>query len=91
MTYSFGFAPVLREIRDRFGNQVMVLGPGGSAPNPTSLSFDNPITQIVWYPSGRWINLTYGGGPGGQRVSRVSDDLGRTIDYSYDTGTTCRR
>jgi RHS repeat-associated protein len=79
MTYSFGFAPVLREIRDRFGNRVMVMGPGGSAPNPTSLSFYNPITQIVSYPSGRWINLTYTGG----RVTRVSDNLGRKIDYTY--------
>jgi hypothetical protein len=26
--YTFGFAPVLREIRDRFGNRVMVMGPG---------------------------------------------------------------
>ena len=79
MTYTFGFAPVLREIADRFGNRVMVLGPGGSAPNPTSLSSYVPITQIVSYPSGRWINLSYTG----NRVTRVSDNLGRTIDYTY--------
>ena len=78
MTYSFGFAPVLREIRDRFGNRVMVLGPGGSAPKPLAPGV-NPITQIVSYPSGRWINLTYTDG----RVTRVSDDLGRKIDYTY--------
>jgi RHS repeat-associated protein len=81
MVYSFGFAPVLREIRDRFGNRVMVLGPGGSAPNPTSLSFYNPITQIVSYPSGRWINLKYTG----QRVTEVKDNLGRSIKYTYSS------
>jgi RHS repeat-associated protein len=77
--YSFGFAPVLKEIRDRFGNRVMVMGEAGSAPNPTSLSAYNPITHIASYPSGRWITLKYTG----KQVTEVKDDLGRSIKYTY--------
>jgi RHS repeat-associated protein len=81
--FTFGFAPNLREIRDKFGNRVMVLGPGGSAPNPTSLSFYNPITQIVSYPSGRWLSFSYTN----QLVTQVTDDLGRVANYTYDGGS----
>lgn len=78
--YSFGFAPHLGEIKDRFGNRVMVLGPGGSAPNPTSPSFYNPISQIVSYPSGRWLSFSYTN----QLVTQVTDNLGRAANYTYD-------
>lgn len=80
---TFGGTPNLREIRDRFGNRVMVLGPGGSAPNPTSPSSYNPITQIVAYPSGRWLSFSYTN----QLVTQVKDDLGRVANYTYDASS----
>lgn len=79
----FGFGPIFRGRVDRFGNRVITLGQGGSAPdptNPSSLQW-NPISQIVSYPSGTWINLTYNAS---RRVSQMSDDLGRKLTYTYD-------
>lgn len=78
--FTFGDTPNLWETRDKFGNRVMVMGAGGSAPNPTSLSFYNPITQIVSYPSGRWLSFDYTN----QLVTKVTDDLGRVANYTYD-------
>jgi RHS repeat-associated protein len=63
----------LREIRDRFGNRLLVLGANGTNPGP--------VTQLVSYPSGRWISLSYNGL---NRVATATDNLGRTVTYTYE-------
>ncbi len=65
----------LLEIRDRFANRVLVLGPNGLNPNP--------VTQIVSYPSGRWISLSLTS----NKVTSAKDNLGRTVNYTYETGS----
>jgi len=71
-TYVYGAVDAtLHDIVDRFGNRIVVLGANGTNPWP--------IRQIVSYPSGRWVNLTYTG----SFATSAKDDLGRQVTYSY--------
>jgi RHS repeat-associated protein len=62
----------LREVADRFGNRLVLMGTAGTSPQPA--------TQMLSWPSGRWINLTYTSG----RATQAADNFGRTVTYTYD-------
>jgi RHS repeat-associated protein len=68
--YVFGENAPLQQIRDRFGNRIVLIRQGG----PGGL-----ITQIA-SSSGRWVSLTYTG----SRVTEATDNLGRRVTYAYD-------
>ncbi len=67
-----GSGSALRDVADRYGNRLVLIGPAGTSPQPA--------TQIVSWPSGRWINLSISNG----RVTQATDDLGRSVGYGYD-------
>jgi RHS repeat-associated protein len=62
----------LLEIRDRFGNRLLVLGANGTNPGP--------VTQLVSYPSGRWISFSLTS----NKISEAKDNSGRTVQYAYE-------
>jgi RHS repeat-associated protein len=68
--YVFGNEAPLQAIRDRYGNQVTIAHANGQSGN---------VTQVT-SPNGRWIQFAYTNG----RVSGVTDNIGRTVSYTYD-------
>ncbi|MDP9301939.1 MAG: DUF6531 domain-containing protein [Actinomycetota bacterium] len=67
-------AGLLNEVRDRFGNRVILFRDANSR-----------VTDMVEYPTGRWIHLDYySSGPGNGMVSAASDGLGRHVTYTYE-------
>ncbi|MFJ6194802.1 pre-peptidase C-terminal domain-containing protein [Micromonospora sp. NPDC092111] len=72
LVYVFGENAPLQSIRDRHGNQItLTRSTGGQS---------GDITQVT-SPNGRWIKLSYTGG----RVTRAQDNLGRAVQYGYDS------
>ena len=69
----FGDNAPLQSIRDRFGNTITLVRPTGQG---------GPIARIV-SANGRWIALTY---DTSQRITQATDNLGRTVTYTYDSG-----
>ncbi|MBA3734958.1 MAG: IPT/TIG domain-containing protein [Actinobacteria bacterium] len=72
--YTFGENAPLQSIRDRFGNIISLTRTQGQL---------GDITKIT-SSSGRWIKLTY---DTSHRVTQAQDSAGRTVGYSYYTGT----
>jgi RHS repeat-associated protein len=70
--YVFGENAPLQAIRDRHGNQMTILHANDQ---------QGPLTQVL-SPNGRWIKFTYDN----NRISQVTDNIGRTVSYTYDAG-----
>ena len=68
----FVLAP-LREIRDRYGNALIIDRTAGQS---------GVITQIT-SPNGRWVKFAY---DGSNRVTKVTDNSGRQVKYTYTSG-----
>jgi RHS repeat-associated protein len=64
-------ASALVSITDRYSNQLTI----------TRDATYNNITQIT-SPNGRWVQFTH---DSSNRLTHASDDLGRTVTYTYDT------
>lgn len=75
--YVFGHAAPLQKIRDRYGNEIRLTWSGTNAYG----SGNGNIVRMT-SPSGRWIALTYVAGT--SRVSQATDNLGRSVTYTYD-------
>lgn len=69
----FGDNAPLQSIRDRLGNTITLVRPTGQG---------GLISRIV-SPNGRWIALTY---DTSQRITQATDNIGRTVTYTYDSG-----
>ena len=68
--YVFGETAPLQAIRDRYGNTITIAHADGQHGN---------VTRVT-SPHGRWIEFTYNGNV----VSQVTDNIGRTVGYTYD-------
>jgi len=75
--YVFGHAAPLQAIRDRHGNEVRLTW---SDTNFFGSGAGNLVR--VTSPHGRWIAFTYY--PGTGRVHQATDNIGRTVTYTYD-------
>ena len=75
---SFGNPAYLMAITDRFGNTVTI----------NRASDGSGDIQSVTTPSGRWLQFTWGtciAASATQCITRVSDNAGRTVSYTYDS------
>jgi YD repeat-containing protein len=68
--YVFGDNAPLQYVQDRFGNRITLTRAGPNA----------PISKISSL-NGRSISLTY---DSGHRITRATDNAGRTVSYVYD-------
>jgi YD repeat-containing protein len=75
--YVFGHQAPLQAIRDRNGNEIRLTWSGQS----TFGSGKDNILRVT-SPNGRWIAFTYY--PGTGLVQTASDNIGRTVNYTYD-------
>jgi len=75
MVYRFNLVyGVLESVQDRFGNSLALTGHLGGEATPTRITSS----------TGRWIALTY---DGFSRITQAQDNLGRTVSYTYDSGS----
>ncbi len=69
--FVFGNDPtMLQEIRDRYGNRLVII-PAADSRHPA---------QVISWPSGRWVNFSY---TNTHVISQISDNLGRIVKYGY--------
>ncbi len=74
--YRIPFEAKLDIIRDRFGNQLRI----------TRTSPTGSITRIT-SPTGRWVDFTYGATNCSSCIRQITDNVGRTVQYAYDTSS----
>jgi len=69
--YVFGNGSGLQAVRDRHGNQVAI-----------TRDSQNRVLRIT-SPNGRWLAFTYGDSTFTKSVTQVTDNIGRTVSYTY--------
>jgi RHS repeat-associated protein len=77
---SFDNPAYLTAITDRFGNTITI--------NRNELTSNGGQISTVTTPDGLWLQFTYGNcvtaSPGTTCITQVTDNSGRTVNYSYD-------
>jgi YD repeat-containing protein len=76
--YVFGDAAPLQAIKDRYGNTLTVSRVSGQTGNIT----------LITSPNGRSVTFTY---DISNRITQATDNIGRTVSYTYMAVGTCRR
>ena len=78
-TLVYGELGPLQEIRDAHGNTVRIFRMFDSIFG----GYDGPITEVV-SPNGYWLAYTWDTAVNPPRISKVTDNAGRSVSYAYD-------